>query len=280
MKYPVTNCSVKWLGMLLCCMFVLTGCLHPVTHSMGATLMPAPLQHRVNSDSVGNNVDVSVTGFWGHTEDADNVKSLNAGGGNLSATYRFGKSESHFFANGAVGGFGGKTKFACSKDETGCDETYDKRESAKYFQWLESDEGGKSYGFAHVQERIVLGMDFNFSKIILGFAEGLLFSQGSGSYEDKRERLIDDRVVENTHVEHSSSWGNVTMFWLGAYFGDHGRYGNFVVEYDLLRGEGGFPDGLTYSMKYTYTHPTGIYVGAAEGSLMSLMLYGGKTFSF
>lgn len=256
-----------------------TGCA-PRTHSMGSTLMPSPLLHRVNPDSVNNNLDVSASGFWGLTDEDENIKSVNAGGGNISATYRFNKRSAFFFANATVGGFGGTAKFSCDEKDD-CDEYSKKLESKNYWEWLNSDDGRKKYSFGVAQERVSLGGEINANAIILGFAEGIQFHQASGSYERMREDLIDMRYVDHKNSEDRFDWANVSMLWLGTYLGKSGRFGNIVIEFDILHGKGGlFNDGWTRSTKYTYTHPSGFFVGAAEGSLISWLFYAGKQFSF
>lgn len=256
-----------------------TGCA-PRTHSMGYTLMPSPLQHRVNPDSVNNNIDVSASGFWGFTDEDENIKSVKAGGGNVSATYRFNKSSAFFFANVAAGGFGGSAKFSCDENDD-CDEFSKKLESKNYWEWLNSNDGHKVYSFGVAQERVSLGGEINNNELILGFAEGVQFYQTGGSYERTRERLMDMGYARRKDSEGRLDWANVSMLWLGTYLGKSGRLGNVVIEFDILHGRGGFfDDGWTHSTKYTYTHPSGFFVGAAEGSLVSWLFYAGKQFSF
>lgn len=256
-----------------------TGCA-PRTHSMGYTLMPSPLQHRVDPDSVNNNLDVSASGFWGFSDDAESIKSVNAGGGNVSATYRFNKRTAFFFANVAVGGFGGSAKFSCDEKDD-CDEIGKKFEAKNYWEWLNSNDGLKVYSYGVAQERVSLGGEINTNAIILGFAKGVQFYQASGSYERTREDLIDMRYVDYKNSEDRLDWANVSMLWLGTYLGKSGRFGNVVIEFDILHGKGGlFKDGWTRSTKYTYTHPSGFFVGAAEGDLISWLFYAGKQFSF
>ena len=248
----------------------LTGCLQPTSRSMGATLMPAPLMHRANPDSSAQELSVAASGFYGHTGDAYNVEDLNAGGGNVGVTYRMGGILSPFFANVAAGAFGGKLQFGCDKNRH-CDDS-----DVKYKAWLISDKGNQSYSFWNAQERVLLGADFSISYAIFGAAGGVQFYQGGSDYDDMREKLDDEGLVDN--LDEQNGVAAVTSVWLGSYLGQNGRYGSLVAELDLFYK--GDIDDWTSSLKWTYTHPSGFFGGAAYGNLMELTLFAGKQFVF
>lgn len=251
----------------------LTGCLQPTARSMGATLMPAPLTHRANPDSASQEVSLAASGFYGHTGNAYNVEDLNAGGGNVGVTYRLGGKLSPLFANVAVGAFGGSLQFGCDKNSD-CDESnsFDQ----KYADWLKSDEGSDSYSFWNVQERVLVGADFNVGYAIFGAAAGVQMFQGGSDYDDMREKLGEDNLVDN--VDKNNGVGVVSSVWLGSYLGRQGQYGNLVAEMDIFYK--GDIDDWTSSIKWTYTHPSGFFGGAAYGNLMELTLFAGKQFVF
>ena len=251
----------------------LTGCLQPTARSMGATRMPAPLTHRANPDSASQEISLAASGFYGHTGDAYNVEDLNAGGGNVGVTYRLGGMLSPLFANVAVGAFGGSLQFGCDKNSN-CDKSssFDQ----KYAGWLESDEGSDSYSFWNVQERVLVGADFNVGYAIFGAAAGVQMFQGGSDYDDMREKLEEGNLINN--VDENNGVGAVSSVWLGSYLGHHGQYGNLVAEMDIFYK--GDIDDWTSSIKWTYTHPSGFFGGAAYGNLMELTLFAGKQFVF
>ena len=172
----------------------LTAC-SPTLHSMGAAALPSPVVHRATSDSAVSGVELTVSGFWAHNDDADNIRDMDAGGGNFSATYRLGKV---FFVNAAVGGFGGSLKFSCD-DNADCNDivtftnsekqkTYSINGSDDYNEWLRTSQGRQTYDFMNLQERILLGVDANLGKyIILGVAAGVQAYQGDSDYDKVRE---------------------------------------------------------------------------------------------
>ncbi|WP_298771266.1 hypothetical protein [uncultured Fibrobacter sp.] len=263
----------------------MTGCLEPTARSMGSTLMPAPLTHRAPSDTASpQEISVAATGFWGHTSDAYNVTDLNAGGGSLGLTYRFDGKMSPFFVNAAVGGFGGSLKFGCDEDAD-CNKTVAENDPMlyspnhpdyAYVVWLDSDAGKKSYGFWNVQERLLTGADLSTSTVIVGFAAGLQFYQGASDYDDVREELSDKKWVND--IDEKQGMGFMTAWWFGFHFGHKGSLGDAVVEYDVLhKGE---LANWTTSLKLTYTHPTGFFVGGASSSLIEWAVYAGKNFVF
>ncbi len=268
-----SNIMKKELILLAVVSVSLTGCLQPTARSMGATLMPSPLTHRANPDSASQEISLAASGFYGHTGDAYNVENLNAGGGNVGVTYRLGGKLSPLFANVAVGAFGGSLRFGCDKNSN-CDKnsSFDQ----KYADWLESDEGSKSYSFWNVQERILAGADFNIGYAIFGAAGGVQLFQGGSDYDDMREKLDDEGLVNSK--DEKNGVGAVSSVWLGSYLGRQGQYGNLVAEMDIFYK--GDIDDWTSSIKWTYTHPSGFFGGVAYGNLMELTLFAGKQFVF
>lgn len=264
--------KIKYVIPLLGISAALTGCLQPTAHSMGATLMPAPLQHRADASNNNQQIDLAASGFWGHTQKSDNVKSVDAGGGNISVTYRLGGFASPLFISGSAGAFGGKLNFACT--DSNCESS---REKSDYSNWLKTEEGKDDYGFWNLQERILAGLDFNAGPfLIVGAAGGIQLYQGGGDYDDMRDELDQQNIVND--VDGSSGYAPTASAWIGSHFGRHGEYGQFVVEYSLLFK--GAADDWTHSMKYTYTHPTGFFGGVSEGNLMSFTAFVGKQFVF
>lgn len=249
---------------------VLTGCLHPTARSMGATLMPAPLTHRASPENASQELSVTASGFYGHTGDAYNVEDLNAGGGNVGVTYRLGGAVSPLFVNVVAGAFGGSLQFGCDKNLQ-CDDS-----DVEYNAWLISDKGNQSYSFWNVQERVLLGADFNVSYAILGAAGGVQFYQGNSDYDKMRKKLDGEGLVDN--LDEKTGAAAVTSVWLGSYLGRQGQYGNLVAEMDIFYK--GDIDDWTSSIKWTYTHPSGFFGGAAYGNLMELTLFAGKQFVF
>ena len=260
----------KELILLSALSVALTGCLQPTSRSMGAALMPAPVTHRAAPGNDSQELSVAASGFYGHTGDAYNVENLNAGGGNLGVTYRLGGMLSPFFVNAAAGAFGGALQFGCDKDSR-CDST-----DVKYNTWLKSEEGKDSYGFWNVQERVLVGADINIGYAIFGMAGGVQLYQGDSDYDEMREKLDDEGLVDNR--DKNNGIAAVSSIWLGSYLGRQGQYGNLVAAWDLFyKGSLGH---WTSSIKWTDTHPTGFFGGAAHGNLMELNLFAGKQFVF
>ena len=268
------------IGLIL---MAITAC-SPTLHSMGAAAMPAPVTHRATSDSAVTEVEVAASGFWAHNGDADNIKQMNGGGGNFSATYRLGKV---FFVNAAVGGFGGSLKFSCDEDADCNDivtftnsekqKTYSINGSDDYNEWLRTSQGRQTYDFMNLQERLLLGIDANLGKyIILGVAAGVQAFQGSGDYEDYREELGELGYIDN--ADDKIDFGMVSAWWIGIRFSKNGQYGNFSIEFDNMYK--GTIDEWTSNRKYTYAHPTGFFGGVTEGDLMSFGVFAGKQFVF
>lgn len=261
----------------------LTAC-SPTLHSMGAAVQPAPINHRATSDSAVTEAEVAVSGFWAHNWDADNIKDMNAGGGNVSTTYRLGKV---FFVNAAVGGFGGSLKFSCDEDAD-CNDivTFTNREKEKtysingsddYNDWLRTSEGQKFYSFMNFQERILVGIDANLGKyVILGVAGGIQAYQGGSDYDEIREELGDLGYIDNSDAKNGIA--PTSAWWIGMRFGKNGKFGNFTIEFDDVY-KGTIGDWVG-ARKYTYAHPTGFFLGVTEGDLISLGVFAGKQFVF
>ena len=268
------------VGLIL---LTMTACA-PTLHSMGAAVQPAPINHRATSDSAVTEAEVAVSGFWAHNWDADNIKDMNAGGGNVSATYRLGRI---FFVNAAVGGFGGSLKFSCDENADCNDivtftneekkKTFSINGSDNYNDWLKTSEGKKSYSFMNFQERILVGIDANLGKyIILGVAGGIQAYQGGSDYDEVREDLGDLGYIDNSDAK--NGFAPASAWWIGLRFGKNGKYGNFTIEFDdVYKGDIGDWVG---ARKYTYAHPTGFFGGVTAGDLVSLSVFAGKQFVF
>ncbi len=269
------------IGLIL---ITITACA-PTLHSMGTASMPAPVTHRATSDSVSSDEkEVAVSGFWAHNWNADNIKNMNAGGGNVGFTYRIGKV---VFVNVAVGGIGGSLKFSCDEEENCNDEatftnkegekTYSINGSEDYNKWLQTVAGKKTYGFWNLQERLLVGFDGNAGGfLIVGIAAGAQAYQGDSDYDDIREELGDAGYIYN--ADSKASFGLISAWWVGLRFGSKGKYGNFTIEFDNMYK--GTIDDWTSARKYTYAHPTGFYGGVIEGDLISFGLFAGKQFVF
>lgn len=263
----------KQLILLAALSVALTGCLKPTTHSMGASLMPAPIMHRSSPDSSAQELSVTASGFYGHTDDAYNVENLNAFGGNIGLTYRMGGMLSPLFLNVAAGVFGGSLHF-------GCDESHycsrDDESDSKYIEWLESKDGRKSYSFWNMQERILVGADFSLAFVIVGGAVGFQLYEGGLDYDRMRGRLDNEGLMESRGGDFGADV--TSSVWLGTYLGSHGRFGNLVAEYDVIFKDK-YEDAMA-SIKWTYTHPSGFFGGVARNDLIEYSLFMGKQFVF
>ena len=262
----------KQLILLAALSVALTGCLKPTAHSIGAALMPAPIMHRSSPDSSAQELSVAASGFYGHTGGAYNLENLNAFGGNIGLTYRMAGMLSPIFLNMAAGVFGGSLHFGCSHR---C--FRDSESDEDYIAWLESRAGRKSYSFWNMQERILVGADFSPAFLIIGGAIGFqLFEGGSSDYDKMRGRLDNEGLMESR--EGNNGAGVTSSVWLGSYFGRNGRYGNLVVEYDIIFKKE-YEDGFA-SIKWTYSHPSGFFGGVSRGDLIGTSLFAGKNFVF
>lgn len=252
---------------------MLTGCLSPRTQSVAKSLMPSPLMHRVDGSDHDTRLSVAASGYYGHTGDpSDNVKDVNIGGGNVSSTFHFGGFFSPLFVNAALGAFGGSSSFSCS--ESSCDS--DKKEYEIYNEWLQTSEGRESYQTWALQERLLVGLDFNLGPyLILGAAGGLQLYQEGGEYYRMRRDLDDseNRIAENADGKTGATL--LLPIWLGTHLGQHGEYGTLVAEYDLMAST-----GYSVDMKFTYTHPTGFFAGYQISRIVRHSVYFGKEFVF
>ena len=242
----------KQLILLAAMTVALTGCYKPMTRSMGATLMPLPLMHRSSPDSSAQELSVTASGFYGHTDDAYNVENLNAFGGNIGLTYRMGGKLSPFFLNVAAGVFGGSLHF-------GCDASY------RCLRDSESDE-----------ERILTGADFRLGYLIIGAAVGFQLYEGSSDYDSRRAMLDNEGLMECRGGDFGADL--ISSFWLGTYLGRQGQYGILVVEY-TRNYKDVYADVLA-SIKWTYTHPSGFFGGVARNDLIKYSVFAGKQFVF
>ena len=251
---------------------ILGGCVKPEMRSMGATVMTSPLPHRSNGTDEEARFSVDGSGFVGYTssEGSENVKNIKAWGGNVSVTYRLGGDFSPLFVNGALVAFGGSTEFDCTDDR--CDMS--NKGYGTYVAWLNTPSGKREYHFWNMQQRVLLGLDFTPGKYgIVGGGAGLLVYQGTGSYEDKRQDLEDEKIVDN--VEDSFDAVPLGSLWGGSFIGKDAKYGKAVLEFSML-----MKHDVPSSLKLTYTHPTGFYGGVALGTMISSSLYLGKEFVF
>lgn len=261
---------IKKLVALSVVSIALTACVDPASRSMGASLMPAPLTHRASVENVKQEMSLSATGFWAQNSDGENIKDMNAGGGNLSFTYRFANP---VFFNVAAGAFAGTTKFGCNSDS----DCRDNAESKPYKDWLKTKQGKDDYKFGAFQERILAGLDFNLgSYLFLGLAGGVQLYQGVSDYDDMREILADKGMVNK--VDNDYDFAPTTAVWVGTRMGKNGQYGNVNVEYNQLYK--GNLDEWNNSVKLTYAHPTGFFGGASYGNIVKTTVFVGKEFIF
>ncbi len=266
-KFLVTTCLGLGVSMLF------TGCLSPRTQSLAKSLMPSPLMHRADGNDSESRLSVAASGYYGHTGDpADNVKDVNIGGGNISSTFRFGGFFSPLFVNAAFGAFGGSSSFSCS--ESSCDS--DKKEFEAYKDWLRTPEGRDDYQTWALQERLLVGLDFNLGPyLILGAAGGLQLYQEGGEYYRMRRDLDnpENRIAEN--ADDKTGCTLLLPVWVGTHLGRHGEYGTLVAEYDLMAST-----GYSVDMRFTYTHPTGFFAGYQISRIVRHSVYFGKEFVF
>jgi hypothetical protein len=126
----------------------------------------------------------------------------------------------------AFGGFGGSLNFGCD-EEYDCSAEHGDRaaevivgSARNYREWLETKPGKDDYSFWNIQERVLAGFDFNPGPIIVGLAGGLQMFQGGGDYDDMRDELDSQYIVDD--VDGSSGMGFVMAYWLGFRFGPNG----------------------------------------------------------
>lgn len=263
-------------GLIMGPSLLLTGCFLPKSHSMGASLMPTPMQHRMDAGATNQQWSVAASGFYSHEfSESDNLKSMDGGGGAANVTYRLGGNLSPLLVNAAVGGFAGSLKFGCSDDD--CKNS--SSSTKKYREWLETRQGKDSYTFWNLQERILLGADLNLGPyLILGAAAGAQFFQGSSDYDDMREKLDDEKIMEDVDGKNGVKF--TSSVWVGSHLGRRGEFGHISAELDMLYEGGPLNDANTYGVKLTYAHPSGFFGGLQKGNLSDVTLYFGKEFIF
>ena len=248
----------------------LCGCFMPRAHSMGASLMAVPHQPRASVDSANAEMSVAVGAFGSIAGEGLNVDKVKSGGGNVSFMYRMGEMASPVFFSASVGGIGGRLHFVCNESE--CSDN-----GEKYKEWLETKDGKRGYSFWDVQERLLLGGDFNVGQyVLLGLGGGLQFFQGGGSYDDKRDELEGNKLVEN--IDGFMGFAPVTSVWAGSRLGHGGKWGSVLAEFDMsFIGDMG---DWTSAIMLSYFHATGFYGGIVWNSQLGYGLNLGKTFVF
>lgn len=262
--------SICALAALSLSAFLLNGCFMPKAHSMGASLMNVSHQPRLSADSENAEFTASVNAFGGISGEGLNVEDVKSGGANASLMFRMGGSLSPLFFSAAVGGFGGKLGFTCS--ESGCSDN-----SLGYKAWLKTKDGKDEYSFWNVQERLVVGGDFNPGKyLILGLGGGVQFFQGGGDYDDKREDLDKLGLIES--LDDNYGVAPVSSVWLGSRLGQNGKWGSVLAEFDMLYKGGS--DVWTSSIMLNYFHTSGFFGGVIWNSQLGYELNVGKTFVF
>lgn len=261
----VTALSIMGVG--------LTGCL-PSMRSMGAAVETAPIIHRANAGDKASHFQLDVQGQYSGTDESRNVRDVRALGGSASATYRLGGRMSFMFFNASIAAFTGRTYFGCT--ESNCEDESDDY-YGDYVVWLASSEGQDKYSFTNVQERILVGMDFNIGPYFLvGFALGSQAFQGSGDYDEMRHELDTLEIIND--IDGKNGFDVTGSVWLGTHLGEQGQYGILSLEIAMLFT--GSPDDWTNTTKLTYWHPTGFFGGVTVGDLMQYNIFAGKTFTF
>lgn len=257
----IAGCSLPML---------LTGCVTTTLRSMASQPMPTAHQPRVNPESKDAEVDVSVDGFGMIKHHWFNTSEINAGGGMLGFTYRFGGKLSPLFVNANVGAFGGTVQFDCDK-KSRCDSTY--------LKWIDTDEGKDDYSFWSVSEQVVAGAEFQLpAQFFLGFGAGVKLIQGGGDYDDKREEL-EDRNPSVENVDDRFEVAPIGDFWVGYHIGSQGRYGAVTVQGEISTYYQ-TKDGTNVPVSLSYFHPTGFHGGLTWVRDTDFTFSLGKTFSF
>lgn len=262
--------STSILALSLCAACALSGCFMPRAHSMGASLMSVAHQPRTSADNENSEVSVGVNAFGSVAGEGLNVEDVKSGGANVSLMYRMGGSLSPLFATAAVGGMGGKLQFACS--ESRCSDN-----KLGYNAWLKTKDGKDDYSFWNVQERLLVGADFNPGKyLLLGLGGGVQFFQGGGDYDDQREALDELGLVES--LDDDAGLAPVSSIWLGSRLGQNGKWGSVLAEFDMLYK--GDADDWTSAIMLNYFHTSGFFGGVIWNSQLGYELNVGKTFVF
>ena len=248
----------------------LCGCFMPRAHSMGASLMAVPHQPRVSADSSNAEMSVAVGAFGNIAGEGLNVNKVKTGGGDVSFMYRMGGAVSPLFFSAAAGGMLGKLRFDCN--ESRCSDN-----AETYKAWLKTKEGKRDYSFWDMQERLLLGGDFNVGQyVLLGLGGGVQFFQGSGSYDDKRDELEDQKLLKN--IDENTGFAPVSSVWAGSRLGHGGEWGSVLAEFDMLYKSG--IEDWTSAIMLNYFHTTGFYGGIVWNSQLGYGLNLGKVFAF
>lgn len=265
--------KIKSLAVLtasLCAAFTLNGCFMPRAHSMGASLMSVAHQPRVSGDSTNTELSVGVNAFGSVAGEGANVENVMSGGGNVTFMYRMGGLVSPIFTSASVGALGGKLQFACT--DSRCSDS-----EIKYKEWLKTGAGEDEYSFWDVQERLLVGADFNPGKyVIVGFAGGVQLFQGGGDYDDMRAELDDGHYIKS--LEGRKGAAPLTAFWLGSRIGRDGKWGSVLAEFDMLYKDNA--EDWTSALMLNYFHTTGFFGGIVWNSQLGYELNVGKTFVF
>lgn len=248
---------------------MLTGC-RPSFHSYGSSLMTEPVFHRTVADETPQ-MEASATGFLATANGENNIAGGGALGGVANFTYRMGGKLSPVFFSGSVGFFAGQVRFGCTMDPQCFDE--DNSEYVKYREWLSSDEGLDEYSIRELQERVLVGLDFNpGSYIFVGLAAGVQGYQGNGGYDAKVQELDELGIVDDDGGKYGI--GLASAVWVGTRIGKQGQYGQVSLEFDFN------PGIAAFGYKLNYAHPSGLYGGIAMETMLGASLYFGKTFRF
>ena len=248
----------------------LCGCFMPRAHSMGASLMAVPHQPRVSADSSNAEMSVAVGAFGNIAGEGLNVNKVKTGGGDVSFMYRMGGAVSPLFFSAAAGGMLGKLRFDCN--ESRCSDN-----AETYKAWLKTKEGKREYSFWDMQERLLLGGDFNVGQyVLLGLGGGVQLFQGGGSYDDKRDELEDQKLLKN--IDDNTGFAPVSSVWAGSRLGHGGEWGSVLAEFDMLYKSG--IEDWTSAIMLSYFHTTGFYGGIVWNSQLGYGLNLGKVFTF
>lgn len=258
------------LAASFCAAFALNGCFMPRAHSMGASLMNVAHQPRISGDSTNAEISLGVNAFGSVAGEGANIDNVMSGGGNATFMYRMGGAVSPVFASASLGALGGKLEFACS--ESRCSNN-----GMKYKEWLKTDSGKDEYSFWNIQERLLVGADFNPGKyVIVGLASGVQLFQGGGEYDDMRKELDDKRYIKS--LEGNAGAAPLTSLWLGSRIGRDGKWGSAVAQIDMLYKNS--IEDWTSAMMLNYFHPSGFFGGVIWNSQLGYELNVGKTFVF
>lgn len=256
-----------FVSALCCSTILLTGCLNTTLMSMGTQPIPLVHQPRQNMDKSKPEIGISADGFGIINGHWVNTHQIYGGGGIINGTIYGAKPISPFFINFSFGGYGGNVKFTCDEEENCRD---------KYFDWLDSDEGKKTYSFFAFQEKISLGIEFNPWRFILGLSAGMHAFEGGGDYDNQRKELAD---LPNVVNESDNGANFIFSSWLGFQIGEDGKYGAVVSELQLS-GLYAHDESAEGQASLSYFHPSGFHGGITFVRTPGIELFAGKTFYF